>query len=320
MSKIALTLAGLLMGTTSLAFADVGMWQGNPDLARVRLISATDGIPTVGPIRLGLEFEINSGWVTYWKIQGPVGIPLEADWSDSLNVADAVIHYPLPERYTYSLPGLEDEAMESFVYREHLVFPVDITPQDPSQSVIANASLQFTVCGEMCIFTDAVVRIDMFPGAENPTIEAEVIEQFAAQVPPLAAEADNGLALVGHSFDTDSSVLSFQLESSEAMSAPDVFVGSNFGGFTFGKSSAKLSEDGTQALVTIPMMNGSFTGEDPTNSDLYITIADASRGVDLGFVRIGDASTFMDRLQPGEFQVQAAKGGLMGLIQGLLGQ
>lgn len=301
------------------ALAEAGLWQSNSDLARVRLISATDGVPQSGQLNLGLEFEISPGWVTYWKIQGPVGVPLTADWGQSVNIASANIQYPLPERYTYTVPGLDDESMESFVYREHLVLPIEIEVVDPNQPVTAMANLQFTVCGELCIFTDAQVRIDLFPGSEGRSAEAEIIKAFRDQVPPLPLAESPGLALIGHTFHEEKGVLEYQLESIQPLQSPDVFIGSNFGGFVFGRPEISLSKDATQALVQVPMTSGGFGGETPANTDIYVTIADAGRGVDLGFIRTGDPESFMPRLQDGTFEVQSASTGFWNQLETLLG-
>lgn len=298
-----------------LAHADAGLWQTSSNLAKVRLISSTDSVPESGTLQLGLEFEIDPGWVTYWKVQGPVGIPLQADWNESTNIAKATIKYPLPTRYTYALPGLVDETMQSFVYQSHVVFPISVEVIDNSQPVYATAKLQFTVCGDLCLFTEATVRLDLFPGRGATAKEAEIIQQFQALVPTSVQDPSPSIALVGYNFDTKNELLRFEIESIEPMSSPDVFVGTSRAGVTFDEPTVFLSEDSTQAAVNIPISISDVSQYDPRTADLYVTISDGKHSVDLGYIRAGNETDLMPRLQDHEFTVPSTNTGVFSWLR-----
>ncbi len=107
------------------------------EFARARLIAATAAVGTLPELRLGLEFQLNPGWKTYWRSPGEAGLPVQVDWSESENLADAAIAWPTPKRQV--LLGIE-----TMGYEGDLVLPVVAKPKVPGEPVKLRAeSLAF---------------------------------------------------------------------------------------------------------------------------------------------------------------------------------
>jgi suppressor for copper-sensitivity B len=142
----------------------------------VRLISATAAVGRAPELRAGLEFELQPGWKTYWRSPGDAGFPVSVDWSDSVNVAEATLSWPVPHRF--SLFGLD-----TFGYENHVVFPVDVRPAAFDEPVLLDAKVSYLVCEDICIPYDAHVSLQLPIGEAAPTDHAQSINRFAAQVP-----------------------------------------------------------------------------------------------------------------------------------------
>ena len=62
-------------------------WSIN-DKSKVRLISGNKSIDSTDEIALGLEYELEPGWKTYWKSPGGGGFPQKILWNNSTNIKD----------------------------------------------------------------------------------------------------------------------------------------------------------------------------------------------------------------------------------------
>ena len=83
----------------------------------VRLIAATEAVGTAGTVPLGLEFRLEKDWHIYWRTPGDAGFPPHVKWDGSENLAEATLHWPVPERF--SVLGLE-----TLGYEDAVVLPV----------------------------------------------------------------------------------------------------------------------------------------------------------------------------------------------------
>ena len=105
-------------------------WTGHK-AGRVRLLAST--VPASGGARIkpaklyaGVHVKLADGWKTYWRQPGEAGVPPGFDWAGSVNVAEARVLFPVPQRLI--------EAGMSLGYKHEVVFPVEITPSDPGQA------------------------------------------------------------------------------------------------------------------------------------------------------------------------------------------
>jgi len=171
-------LRGAIFAST-LAFAGVVLAQGQPaqvagsgawvDLhgARARLISSPARNAN-GRYLAGLEVALEEGWKTYWRMPGDAGVPPTFDWSGSANAAAIKVLYPAPVR-------MPEAGGEVVGYKRSVVFPVDVTPQDPGKPVELKLTLELGICREICIPAAASFSLILTPGrtsAPAPQIAA----------------------------------------------------------------------------------------------------------------------------------------------------
>ncbi|HRY06702.1 MAG TPA: protein-disulfide reductase DsbD family protein [Hyphomicrobiaceae bacterium] len=106
----------------------------------------------------GLEMDLAPGWKTYWRVPGDAGgVPPEFDFSESENVASAVVYYPAPRRLT-------DRAGSTIGYKDRVVFPVVIEAKDAKLPVKLQLMLVFGVCHDICVPSEATYEITIPPG------------------------------------------------------------------------------------------------------------------------------------------------------------
>ncbi|MEO0911372.1 MAG: protein-disulfide reductase DsbD domain-containing protein [Pseudomonadota bacterium] len=112
------------------------------DVSFMRLLPGWE--TEAGTRMIGVEILLNPGWKTYWRAPGPGGIPPMFDWAGSENVRGATVHWPRPDvQHAFGLTNLG--------YQDRVVFPVEITPEDPSAPTDITLALSYGVCG-MCAF------------------------------------------------------------------------------------------------------------------------------------------------------------------------
>ncbi len=151
-------------------------WSQTPQ-QKVRLIG---GAYEEGKATLGVEFELQPGWKLYWHISGDVGLPTEINWQRSTNIQSAEVFWPVPERDVLSIDG--EKALESFVYHNHVVLPLIVTPEDPSADVNAKIQVHYSVCKEICIPLIADLALKISPGYQDLQMQ-NVIREFWNKTP-----------------------------------------------------------------------------------------------------------------------------------------
>ncbi len=104
--------------------------------------------------RSGVHITMQEGWKTYWRVPGDGGVPPSFDWSGSDNVASTSVMMPLPHRFT-------DENGEGIGYKTEVVFPVDVTPKDPSKPARLDLKIFYAVCNDICVPVQAAVQVDV---------------------------------------------------------------------------------------------------------------------------------------------------------------
>ena len=143
----------------------------------VRLISATQGVEPAGETMVGVQLRLETGWKVYWRSPGETGVPTRFDWSGSTNVADAMVYWPTPIRFS-------DFEFETYGYDREVVFPVAVTPIDPTQPVELKVKMVYGVCKNICIPMDVTMDMTLpIETVDEPTRFARIINQFMAQVP-----------------------------------------------------------------------------------------------------------------------------------------
>lgn len=136
--------------------------------SRARLI-AGDGVA-------GVELQMPEGWKTYWRNPGDAGgVPPSFDWSKSENLASAQVLYPAPKRFT-------DRSGDTVGYKGAVVFPVRLTPKDPTKPIDLRLTLDYGVCKDICIPGEAALSLAIAPdkGSGLPQEIADALSRVPA--------------------------------------------------------------------------------------------------------------------------------------------
>jgi DsbC/DsbD-like thiol-disulfide interchange protein len=122
----------------------------------------------------GLMITLAPDWKTYWRVPGDGGIAPSFEIAGE-NIKTSRIDYPLPQRF-------RGEAGTTIGYKEAVVFPFAIAPQDSARPVSLSLKAFFGVCDEVCIPApyDAAVQFD--PASADAPDQA-IISQWRAEVP-----------------------------------------------------------------------------------------------------------------------------------------
>jgi len=123
----------------------------------------------------GFEVELEEGWKTYWRLPGENGIPPLFDVKNSSNLDDFKVLWPAPEVF-------KDGSGQGIGYKNRVLLPFTVRPEDVHQTIDFNLSIFFGVCAEICVPADI-----KFSGLLSPskpqTPNLALIEEAISQVP-----------------------------------------------------------------------------------------------------------------------------------------
>jgi DsbC/DsbD-like thiol-disulfide interchange protein len=126
--------------------------------SRARLVASA--AKTAGGGRLaGLEIVLDDGWKTYWRMPGDAGVPPQHDWSGSANAAHIKVLYPAPMR-------MAEAGGEVIGYKHAVLFPIEVTPQDPAKPVALKLALELGICREICVPATATFDLLLPPAGQ----------------------------------------------------------------------------------------------------------------------------------------------------------
>jgi DsbC/DsbD-like thiol-disulfide interchange protein len=150
-----------------------------------RLIAAS-APKNAAQYRAGVELRLDPGWHTYWRYPGDSGVPPRIDFGESDNVRDAKVLYPAPH-------GFSDEAGTFIGYREHVIFPVLVTPRDPAKPVTLKLDLFYAVCDKLCVPAAGHADLTLTPGQASGFDDS--IAAAESSVPRQVTAKQAGLAV-----------------------------------------------------------------------------------------------------------------------------
>jgi len=135
---------------------------------------------TDGLWQAGVRLDLDDGWKTYWRMPGDSGIPPQFDWSESSNVSNVDVSYPLPFRY-------HDASGETVGYKHRVLYPVSVRLTDPGRPAMLKLRLFFGTCRDICIPATAEARLDLAT-ASGSLADIALIDEWSRRVPrPVAA-------------------------------------------------------------------------------------------------------------------------------------
>lgn len=166
-------LIGAVLGSSAFA--------AGPGLPKSELRLIDGG--SMGSTRLaGVEIRMEPHVKTYWRTPGDSGLTPVFNWGGSDNLAHIDVLWPLPTQ-------IPDPAGLIFGYEEHVIFPLLVTPKDPAKPVHLVLSLDYAVCGTLCVPMQGQARADLAPSSSGGMDQAQ-IKAFLDRVPRKAAVND----------------------------------------------------------------------------------------------------------------------------------
>ena len=182
------------------------------DHSNVSLLAGSFGD---GKWSAGVEIGMGPGWKTYWRVPGEAGVPPYFDWKGSTNLSAVEVSWPAPKRY-------HDEAGESIGYKDHVVFPMTVTPKDASKPVRLMLDLFYAVCNDICIPGSAKLSVLLDDPAGKPA-DIALIEEYRGKVP---APKSGSLKLENVAVEEYGGdlVLAVRLAGATPEAKPDIFV------------------------------------------------------------------------------------------------
>ncbi len=233
-----------------------------------RLVTAVTGAGDLKALPAGLEITLKSGWKTYWRSPGDAGFPPELKFDGSENVAAAELQYPTPHRF--ELFGLQ-----TFGYKDQVVYPIAVTPERPGEAVKLRAHLRYLVCEQVCIPYDADLALDIPAGPPGPSDQAPLVNRFQAMVPGDGRSA--GLQLTNVRVEAGNKLVAEAVSDGQNFSDPDLLV-EGPASLLFGKPDVSLSDNDRHATLTVPIEPSTDTSQ--TAGNLTLTLTDGERGLE----------------------------------------
>ncbi|PPR41700.1 MAG: Thiol:disulfide interchange protein DsbD [Alphaproteobacteria bacterium MarineAlpha6_Bin2] len=197
-------------------------WSGI-DEAKVRIISPLSKTGAHHNIYLGLEYQLQEGWKTYWSSPGEGGYPQTLDWKNSTNVSSLEILWPQPKEF-YIL------GLKSIGYENEVIFPLKVELENIHRSSFFSFDLNYLTCREICIPGKAHLELILPSGQGKLTGHSFQIEKYLSKIPHQNGDII-GLKIlnVTASSDTDISLISIEAQSQSPLIDPKFFLGNDLG-------------------------------------------------------------------------------------------
>src|SRR6478736_6766815 len=163
--------------------ADESPW--SDDVRSATRLVAGGGKSGDAQLRAGVEIKMQPGWKTYWRYPGDSGVPPHFDFSGSENLKTATVLYPAPHLFT-------DETGQSLGYKDRIIFPLVISPQQPGKPVRLRLKADYAVCEKLCVPAEGRAELTLIPGDSS---QDSVLAAAEARVPKQVTAAQLGLTV-----------------------------------------------------------------------------------------------------------------------------
>ena len=259
------------------AFAAAGPWWST-DHGAVRLIAESDAVGAARTIRLGLHFRMRPDWKIYWRSPGDAGFPPQPDWKGSENLASVAVEWPVPHRF--DVLGLQ-----TLGYKDEVVLPLEATLSEPGKAVAVRATVPYLTCADICIPYEAKLKLDLPAGPETSSLQAALVERFAARVPEKGPGSSLSVAVAEVDGKPGAQTLRMVAHAGARFTRPDLLI-EGPEGFRFGAPSIVLDrEDPGRAVVTAavsapPRSDRTVPPADLAGKPVVLTMIDGSRAVE----------------------------------------
>ena len=263
---VAATLALQVVSGTSEVLAAASEWQ-KLEFVEARLVSAVDGTGQLDQIPVGVELRLKDGWKTYWRSPGDAGLPPALDWTGSTNFKSATLSYPRPHRFTLF-------NSQTFGYKDQVVFPVGVVPAEAGKGLDLKAKVDVLVCEKICVPQSLDLALTIPQAPASPSADAQLINQFASQVPISGAASGFEIGEVKTIEKDGKHVLEITaVRKDETFSTPDI-VAEVEPAAAFGMPAVTLADGGHRATFTLPVTSDLPPGTSLAGRAVTLTLVD----------------------------------------------
>ena len=192
------------------------------DSSKVRLISPYSQNNNK-ELLIGLEYEMDPGWKTYWKSPGDGGFAQNISWENSANINNLEVLWPTPEKF--QILGLT-----SLGYENNVIFPLKLEINDESQNTFVNLQVNFLICKDICIPGDARVFLEIPSGNKELTDNFFIMERSLSFLPEHNFDSsyiNNVNASIYK--DNDNSLIKIIAETDKSFFNTNIFLHTPFG-------------------------------------------------------------------------------------------
>lgn len=154
-----------------------------PRHSQARLLSAVMGVDKLETVQAAVEVKLDAGWKTYWRTPGEAGLAPVFDWAGSSNFKSAHVRWPAPVRFTAF-------DIDNYGYEGTVIFPVDVTVEEPGKPLTLNLKLDLLICEELCIPESHKISLTI-PARESILSEDQPLIAAAAAKIPANLSAEN---------------------------------------------------------------------------------------------------------------------------------
>jgi len=172
---------------------------------------------------IGLEYEMEPGWKTYWKSPGDGGFAQSISWENSTNVQNVNIQWPTPIEF-------EILGLTSLGYQNDVIFPLEVELEDESKNTFLNLHVNFLICKEVCIPGDATLFLEIPYGEKKLTDSHFNLEKALSLLPEEDFNSSYIKEINLKNFsDNQNSTLQLEFKSDKVFYNPKIFLHSPFG-------------------------------------------------------------------------------------------
>jgi len=166
--------SGCLFAALMQWVSPVRAWQGPSDQhAKLALVSEQDALVPGKTLFLGIQFELQDGWHTYWSNPGDSGEPPRIEWQLPPGFQAGEIQWPYPERLPVP-PFMDYGYANEVLLTVPLSVPSNVKAGD---SVPFAARVHYLVCREVCI--PGKKQLELSLPVRRSSAPSAVGEQFA---------------------------------------------------------------------------------------------------------------------------------------------
>ena len=145
--------------------------------SNITLISNTQSIQPNGKLIVGIKFELEEGWHTYWKNPGDAGEGASIAWDLSEGLTASKVLWPGPER-------IPVEPLMTFGYNDEVILLTEISSDENVQFPLnIQAQVGWFTCKEICIPQEGIVELKIANGDFIPSKNNEEINNYLESVP-----------------------------------------------------------------------------------------------------------------------------------------